>query len=57
MLPEEAVAEFKEIYKKEFGQVLSDKDARDEAESFFELMRIIARPIPEESANIKLQEM
>ena len=54
MLPEEAVAEFKEIYKKEFGETLSDKDARNEAEAFFELMRIIARPIPEESANIKL---
>ena len=49
-LPPEAIGEFKVIYKKEFGILLSDEDAREKAESFLEFMEIVARPIDKRAA-------
>jgi hypothetical protein len=48
-LSKEAIKEFKEIYFKEFGEEISDQEAREEAESLISLFKIIYRPIPEEA--------
>lgn len=44
-LPKQAIEEFKEIYKKETGIELDDAKASEEANSFFEFMKIITKPI------------
>ncbi len=41
MLPEEAIKEFQEIHKKEFGVELSQEDAREKAENLIELFRVV----------------
>ena len=53
MLSDKAVKEYQEIYKREFGEELSDSGAREQAESFIRLFRLIYRPIPkkEDAAN------
>lgn len=40
------IAEFKAIYKAEFGTELSDSQAYEKAHSLVSLMQIIYRPIP-----------
>lgn len=45
MLPDEAIDEFKEIYKKEFGEKLSDEEARRKAENLIKLFDAVYRPI------------
>jgi hypothetical protein len=44
----EAVAEFKEIYKKEFGVELSDEEATSKATGLLNLFDIIYKPISKE---------
>ncbi len=41
MLPDEAIKEFKEIYKKEFNEELSDEEARRRAESLYGLFEAV----------------
>jgi len=45
MLPDEAIEEFKEIYKKEFGEELSNEEARKRAERLFGLFKAVYDPI------------
>ena len=47
MISKKALAEFKKIYKTEFGLELSEADALAKATRFLNLMRVIMRPIPE----------
>ena len=45
-LSKEAVREFKEIYKKEFGEEISDQEALEKATNLLMLFNVIYRPIP-----------
>ena len=47
-LSERAIKKFKEIYKEEFGEKLSNQEAMEKATKFLNLMRVIMRPIPKE---------
>lgn len=47
-LSETAIKEFKEIYYKEFGAILSDKEAEEKGTNLISLFKIIYRPIPDE---------
>lgn len=47
-LSKEAVEEFKEIYKKEFGKELSNQEALEKATNLLTLFDAIYRPIPKE---------
>ena len=48
-LSNEAVREFKDLYEKEFDEVLSDDEARARAQSFMRLVLILIRPLPDGS--------
>lgn len=41
ILSREAVEEFKKIYKKEFGDILSDKDAQETAARLLRLFQML----------------
>lgn len=41
-LPKEAVDEFKQIYFKDYGVMLSDAEAEERANSLFELFELLA---------------
>jgi hypothetical protein len=41
ILPREAIEEFKQIYKKEFGEELSDQDATERATKLLDLYKVI----------------
>lgn len=46
-LPKEAIEELKEVYKKEFGEELSDKDAQEMAHRLLRLFQLLRyRPKP-----------
>lgn len=42
-----AIEEFKEIYRKEFGEEISDAQAEEMGENLIELFKIIYRPLPD----------
>lgn len=44
-LPDKAVQEFIEIYEKKYGERLSVNEGRIKAQSFFDLMKLITKPI------------
>ena len=46
ILSDEAIQEFKEIYKRDYGVDLSDGDAYEQAHRCFNMMQAIYRPIP-----------
>lgn len=46
LLPREAILEYQEIYKKEFGQEISYDDAREQGTKLLRLFGLIYRPIP-----------
>jgi len=46
MLSKEAIDEFKAIYRKEFGEEISDAEAGELGESLILLFKVIYRPIP-----------
>ena len=48
MITTEQLKEFKEIYKKEFGKDISDKEALESATQLGNLMRIVYKPITKE---------
>jgi len=50
-LSKEAVEEFKQIYKKEFGEELGDCEAFEKASKLFNLMKILLRPKEEVLTN------
>jgi hypothetical protein len=45
-LSQKAIDDFQKIHLQEFGENLSDGEAREMAERFINLMEIICRPIP-----------
>lgn len=45
MLSQKAIEEFKEIWKAEYGQDLSEQEAMEKAERFILLFKAIYRPI------------
>lgn len=47
MLPDEAIKEFQEIYKKEFGEEISKEEACERAERLFGLFKAVYKPIKE----------
>ena len=46
MLPEQAIIDFKAIWKKNFGEDISDEKATEEALNLLNLFNIIYRPMP-----------
>lgn len=48
MISEEALKEFKVIYKKEFGIYLSSKDALERAKKLLNLMKAVYKPMTKE---------
>lgn len=44
-LTKEDIAKFKEIYKKETGEDISDEEALDSATSLVEMVRLVYKPI------------
>lgn len=44
MLPNEAYKQFKEIYLKEFGVLISDEEVVKKANDFMDLFKMLARP-------------
>ena len=46
MLPLKAIEEFKVIYKQEFDEDLSEKEALEAATNVMNLFQLIYRPIP-----------
>jgi len=55
MISEERLEEFKRIYKKEFGEDLSDQDALEKATKLLRLVEIIYKPMTQEEYD-KLQK-
>jgi hypothetical protein len=51
-LTKEAVDQFKEIFHKEFGTLLSDEEARERAESFMRLVLIVLRRQPSDKDEV-----
>jgi len=45
MISEKAILEFKEIYKKNFGENLPENVAREKAMKFLELFKIVFKPL------------
>ena len=45
MISKEALEEFKKIYKKEFGEDISDKDALDKATNLLNLYKAVYLPM------------
>ena len=48
-LSEKAIKEFKEIYKREFGETISDEKAQELGQSLLSLFKIIYRAIPSDT--------
>ncbi len=47
MLPSEAIKKFKDLYKKKFGEDLSDEDASRHANNLVNLIKVVYKPIPQ----------
>ena len=47
MLPPEAVEEFKGLYKKRFGEDLSNEDASRRANNLVNLYKLVYTPLPQ----------
>ena len=45
-LSKQAIDEYKAIYKKEFGQDITDFEAETQGTSLIDLFRIISKPVP-----------
>ncbi|KKR24026.1 MAG: hypothetical protein UT53_C0001G0015 [Candidatus Yanofskybacteria bacterium GW2011_GWD2_39_48] len=45
MLPKEAVEEFKVLYKKHYGQDISDQEASDRANRLVALYSLVCKPV------------
>ena len=45
-LSEQAIKEFKEIYRREYGKTISDDEAQEIGQRLIALFKIIYRPIP-----------
>lgn len=52
-LSNEAIQEFKQIYKEEYGEEISDDEANKLGVNFLNFCRIIFRPLPDNIINQK----
>ena len=50
-LSKRAIKEFKEIYYREFGSIISDEEAQEKGQSLLSLFKIIYRSIPADEIN------
>jgi hypothetical protein len=48
MLSKQAIEEYKQIYKEEFGKEITDKEALEQGERLLQVMKIIYKPIPKD---------
>ena len=55
-LSKEAIKEFKEIYYKESGKIISDEETQEMGQSLISLFKIIYRPIPTDKNNKRNNE-
>lgn len=55
MISEESLKKFKQLYKKRFGEELSDQDALGKATKLVELVQIIYKPMTKKEYKL-LQE-
>jgi len=46
MLPREAILEYQEVYKKQYGKEISYEEATEQSNELVELFKNIYRPIP-----------
>jgi len=46
-LSQKAIEEYKEIYKMEFGEEITDQEAYEQASNLLRLFQVIYRPLPE----------
>lgn len=51
-LSKEAIEEFKEIYKKEFGEEISDQEALEKATKLLRLIEIVYKPMTQKEYNM-----
>jgi len=47
-LRKQAIKEFKEIYYKEFGERISDEEAKEMGENILSLFKLVYQPIPKD---------
>jgi len=52
-LPQKAIEDFKKIYKKEYGEDISDSEAEQMAFRFLSLFALIYRPLPPDIPNFQ----
>jgi hypothetical protein len=57
MISKEALEEYKKIYKKQFGEDVSDVEALAGANRLLSLMSIIYRPIPKEDYEEVIEQL
>jgi len=50
-LSQQAIEDFKKVYKKEYGEDISDAEAEEMATRFLRLFNLIYQPIPEDAQN------
>ncbi len=48
MISEKALAEYKAIYRKEYGKDISDAEALEQATNLLNLMNVVYRPVKKE---------
>ena len=56
MLSRQALNDFKSIYKQEFGEDISDQEAKEKGEKLLKLFGIIYKPIPKNWIKRSLKE-
>ena len=50
-LSKRAIKEFKEIYYREFGSIISDEEAQEKGQSLLSLFKIIYRAVPKDGSD------
>ncbi len=55
-ISQKALKEFKEIWRKQFGEEISDKDAYEEATCLLRLFQVVYRPLPPKNKEERNQE-
>ncbi len=53
-LSKKAIKDFKKIYKKEYGETISDEKAQELGQNLISFFRIIYRPIPKDENTKKV---
>ena len=56
MLSKQALSDFKSIYKQEFGESISDQEAKEKGEKLLRLFSLIYKPIPKDWIKKVLKE-